>query len=147
MTAIVIGIGDEMAGDDGVGLAVARAVVARGLTAHACGDASLVLALAGSVRSFVLVDAVVGGGPPGTVIQLDPHALASGPTPLSSHGIGVAEAIALASVLYGEEAARRIAIVGIAIEPPIEPRRGLSDVVAAAVATAARLVAKLATRN
>jgi hydrogenase maturation protease len=92
----------------------------------------------------VLVDAVAGGGPPGTVMQLDPDALVDGPTPLSSHGIGIAEAIALARTLYSDAAVARLAIVGVAIERPAAHAIGLSPAVAAAVGPAAVLVAGLA---
>ena len=95
-------------------------------------------------RRVVVVDAVVGGGAPGAVMRLDARALAAGPTPLSSHGIGVAEAIELARTLYGEGAVARVEIVGVAIDRPAAGARiGLSPAVAAAVEPAARLAASL----
>jgi hydrogenase maturation protease len=106
-------------------------------------DASVLLPLLESGHRVVLVDAVAGGGPPGTVMQLDPAALGTGPTPLSSHGLGVAEAIALARRLYGDAAVARLAIVGIAIERPAAHAVGLSPAVAAAVDPAAALAAEL----
>lgn len=142
--AIVVGIGQLAAGDDGVGLAVARELAARGLAVREAADASVVLALLPAGHRIVLVDAVVGGGPPGTVLQLAPAALADGPAPLSSHGLGVAEAIGLARTLYGDAAVDRIAIVGIAIDRPAAHAVGLSPAVAAAVGPAAALAAALA---
>jgi hydrogenase maturation protease len=144
MTAVVVGIGAAAAGDDGVGLVVARLLARRGIAARESADASLVLALLEADRRVVLVDAVVGGGAPGSVTRLDVDALASGPTPLSSHGIGVAEAIALASSLYGAACLARIEIVGVAIARPTGPAIGLSPAVAAAVEPAAMLAAMLA---
>jgi hydrogenase maturation protease len=145
VTAVVVGIGQPAAGDDGVGLAVARALAARGAPVRESADASIVLALLEAGRRVVIVDAVVGGGAPGTVLRLDPGALASGPAPLSSHGIGVAEALELARTLYGEGAARGVAIVGISIDRPASSAIGLSPAVAAAVEPAAALAAALAT--
>jgi hydrogenase maturation protease len=142
--AVIVGIGQLAAGDDGVGLAVARALAARGLPVRESADASILLALLEAGHRVVLVDAVAGGGPPGTVMQLDPDALVGGPTPLSSHGISVAEAIALARTLYGDAAVARLAIVGIAIERPATHAVGLSPAVAAAASAAATLVAELA---
>ena len=141
--AVVVGIGQLAAGDDGVGLAVARALAARGHEVRESADASAVLALLEAARRVVIVDAVVGGGAPGAVLRLDPAALAAGPAPLSSHGIGVAEAIELARTLYGEGAAR-VAIVGVAIERPARAALGLSPAVAAAVEPAAALATALA---
>jgi hydrogenase maturation protease len=142
--AIIVGIGQLAAGDDGVGLAVARELAARGFAVRESADASLLLELLPAGHRVVVVDAVAGGGPPGTVMQLDPAALGTGPTPLSSHGIGVAEAIALARTLYSDAAVARLAIVGVAIERPAAHAIGLSPAVAAAVGPAAVLVAGLA---
>jgi len=144
MTAVVVGIGQLAAGDDGVGLAVARALAARGFETRESADASVVLALLEAERRVVLVDAVVDGGAPGSVIRLAVDALASGPTPLSSHGIGIAEAIELARTLYGAESVARVDIVGVAIARPTGAAFGLSPAVAAAVEPAAALAASLA---
>jgi hydrogenase maturation protease len=142
--AVIVGIGQLAAGDDGVGLAVARELAARGLPVRESADASILLVLLETGHRVVLVDAVAGGGPPGTVMQLDPDVLVDGPTPLSSHGIAVAEAVALARTLYGDAAVARLAIVGIAIERPPAHAVGLSPAVTASVSTAATLVAELA---
>ena len=144
MTAVIVGIGQLAAGDDGVGLAVARALAARGLETRETADASILLSLLEAERRVVVVDAVVNGGAPGSVIRLDVEALASGPTPLSSHGIGVAEALELARSLYGAHSVARVEIVGVAIARPTGAAFGLSPAVAAAVEPAAALAAALA---
>ena len=144
MTAVVVGIGQHAAGDDGVGLVVARALAARGIETRESADASVLLPLLEAGRRVVVVDAVTGGGAPGTVSRLDAGALASGPAPLSSHGIGVAEALALAHTLYGAACVARVEIVGVAIERPAGPVFGLSPAVAAAVEPAAALAEALA---
>jgi hydrogenase maturation protease len=94
----------------------------------------------------VLVDAVVGGGEPGSVLHLAAEAIASNPSPmpLSSHGIGVAEALELARTLYRTPIATRVEIVGVVIARPTGPGFGLSPAVAAAVEPAAALAAALA---
>lgn len=142
--AIVVGIGQLVAGDDGVGLAVARELAGRGVAVRESADASILLALLEAGHRVVVVDAVAGGGPPGSVIRLAPEALGSGPAPLSSHGLGVAEAIALARVLYGPRIVAELAIVGIAIDRPAVAAVGLSPAVAMAVGPAAALAAELA---
>jgi hydrogenase maturation protease len=142
--AIVLGIGQLAAGDDGVGLAVARELAARGVAVRESADASALLALLEAGHRVIVVDAVAGGGPPGSVMRLAPEALGSGPAPLSSHGLGVAEAIALARTLYGPRVVAELAIIGIAIERPSTHAVGLSPAVAAAVSPAAHLAADLA---
>jgi hydrogenase maturation protease len=142
--AIVVGIGQIAAGDDGVGLAVARELAGRGVAVRESADASIVLALLEAGHRVVVVDAVAGGGPPGSVIRIAPDTLGGGPSPLSSHGLGVAEAIALARMLYGSRVVAGLAIVGIAIDRPSTHAVGLSPAVASAVGPAAALVAELA---
>lgn len=137
LRSVVVGIGQAAAGDDGVGLTVARALGGRGLDVRESADASVVLTLLGDGAHVVLVDAVVGGGALGSVIELDPRALAQGPRPLSSHGLGVREAIELARALHGDDVLGRVAIVGIVIERAVRSSVGLSDAVAAAVGPAA----------
>lgn len=146
MSAIVVGIGQEAAGDDGVGLAIARLLAARGLEVRESADASIVLALAEAGHRVVIVDAVVadGSAAPGTVLRLEPGQLASAPQPLSSHGLGVAEAVELARTLYGEAALAGLAIVAVVIDRPVTTAIGLSPVVAAAIEPAAALAASLA---
>ncbi len=146
-TATVLGIGQAAAGDDAIGLVVARALAARGVTVRESADASVLLALLEDGQRVVVVDAVVGGGAPGSVMRLDASALAAGPPPLSSHGIGVAEAIELARTLYGDRAVSRLEIVGVAIDRPSSSAIGLSAAVAAAVEAAAALAAALAIKE
>lgn len=142
--AIVVGIGQLAAGDDAVGLIVARELARRGLAARESADASVLLTLLEAGHRIVVVDAVVGGGRAGAVIRLAAGALGGGPVPMSSHGLGVAEAIELARVLYGPQIVGAIALVGIVIERPARHAVGLSPAVAAAVGPAADLAADLA---
>lgn len=142
--AIVVGIGQLVAGDDGVGLAVARELAARGVAVRESADASILLGLFDAGHRIVLVDAVAGGGPPGSLLRISPDALDGGPSPLSSHGLGVAEALAIARMLYGTRAVAELAIIGIAIDRAHAHAVGLSPAVAAAVGPAADLAAELA---
>lgn len=142
--AVIVGIGQHAAGDDAVGLLVVRALAARGLEIRESADASILLTLLEAERRVVVVDAVVGGGPPGAVLRLDTGALAGGPAPLSSHGLGVADALELARTLYGDHIVANVAIVGVAIDRPTGSTIGLSPAVAAAVEPAATLVAAIA---
>lgn len=142
--ALVVGIGQEAAGDDGVGLLVARMVAAEGIAALESTDAAVLLALLAEGRALVVVDAVVGAGEAGAVLHLRPDDLAGAHTPISSHGIGVAEALALAGVLQGADALRAVEIVGVIVDGAPHLGSKLSAAVAAAVAPAAALAARLA---
>jgi hydrogenase maturation protease len=143
-SAVVVGIGQPRAGDDGVGIAVARALAARGIEVRESADAAILLSLLEERRRVVLVDAVVGGGEVGDVLHVGPEALALRGAPLSSHGVGVAQAIALSRALYGDEAARGVDVVAVVIERPRGLVEGLSPAVADAVPRAAELAARLA---
>ncbi|MEZ5540457.1 MAG: hydrogenase maturation protease [Pseudomonadota bacterium] len=153
MAVRVIGIGQPGAGDDFAGIAVVRALGAAGrlpagIGLHEIADpARLVDLLAGTARA-VLVDAIADGGEPGTVACLAPEALACLPrAPYSSHGIGVADAIALARVLAPDGDGPGIRIVAISIARPHGPGTTLSAPVAAAIPRAVACVRDLLTNE
>jgi len=101
----VIGIGNEYRRDDGVGIAVARAVKALAPAGvdvmERCGEGTDLIA-SWCDRGFVVaIDAVRSGAPAGTLYRFD---LATDLPPASvfrgtSHQIGLGEAIALGRVL------------------------------------------------
>lgn len=141
----VVGVGQRLAGDDGVGREVVERLRAQGIAATGVDDGAGLLNILVSGASRVLViDAVVGGGMPGTVRVLDRADLENGPRPVSSHGIGVPEAIEL-----GERfnPALQVILIGISIDPPNSLREGLSPKVAAAVDEAAKQVTSLIKRS
>lgn len=141
----VVGVGQRLAGDDGVGREVVERLRAKGISATGVDDGAGLLNILLSGASRVLViDAVVGGGMPGTVRVLERAELENGPRPVSSHGIGVSEAIDL-----GERfnPALKVVLIGISIEPPRSLREGLSPEVAAAVGEAAKRVTSLFERS
>jgi hydrogenase maturation protease len=110
----VIGVGSESPADD-AGLRVARALAAGPLPAHvavACCERplpDLLDALAGA-DAVIHVDAMRSGAAPGSVRRLSREELASRPA-TSSHGFGVARALALAEALRGS--LPHLAILGI----------------------------------
>ena len=143
----VIAIGQTAAGDDGVGYAVLDRLRAEGVPPdvelmRADEDAALVTLLE-TPGPVVIVDAVLGS-PPGRVVDLAPADLAAAALrPVSTHGIGVAQAIELARVVAGDQVAPSIRIVAITIERPAGYAHALSPAVAAAVAPAAARVRAL----
>ena len=140
----VVGVGQRLAGDDGVGREVVDRLRAQGISATGVDDgAGLLNVLVSGASRVLVIDAVVGGGMPGTVRVLDRTDLENGPRPVSSHGIGVSEAIEL-----GERfnPALEVILIGISIDPPSSLREGLSPKVAAAVDEAAKQVTNLIER-
>lgn len=102
---LVLGIGNPDRGDDAVGRLIARALRTRvpadvRIAEHDGGATALVAALQ-SARHAWLIDAARSGAPPGTVRRIDCSEtdldIPSGT--VSSHGFGVAAAIALARAL------------------------------------------------
>lgn len=154
MIARVVGTGRETAGDDGVGIAVVRACREGGpgpeakanpgdVEFVAIAEPSQLIPLLETPAPVVVVDAVFGP-PPGTVLVLEPEAFeAAGASPLSTHGMGVLEAIALARSLHGTAASPSIRIVGIGIARPQPYHHGLSPEVAAAVPRAVEAIRDL----
>ena len=113
----VIGVGNDLRGDDAAGPETVRRLRARavpGLEALACAadPQALLEAWAGAAR-VVVVDAMASGAPAGTVARFDAVA---GPLPIerfrgSTHGLGVAEAVELARALGRLPAS--LAVIGI----------------------------------
>lgn len=105
MKAVVIGVGNRLRGDDGVGLVVCDLLLAdppanteihgfEHVPAELCEHWD-------GATTVVLVDACVSGAEPGTVRRLDARAapLPADTLRLSTHGFGLAEAIELARSL------------------------------------------------
>ncbi|MEW6046729.1 MAG: hydrogenase maturation protease [Bacillota bacterium] len=151
----VIGVGNPFAGDDGAGIEVVRRLRAEGLDpeveAVEAGDATVVIDALQGVKKAVVVDAAVRQGPAGAVgdrryeagqvIRLTPEQLSrTGLTPLSTHGVGVADAIRLAQISSPRTVAGCIVVIAIVVERVRPFSRGLSPPVSAALDRAVRVV-------
>jgi hydrogenase maturation protease len=133
-SARIIGVGQAFAGDDGVGREVASRLREVGVDAAIVdGGSGLLNLLIDATSKVFVVDAVVGGGVPGSLRILSVDDLDRGPRPVSSHGLTVEHAIALARRFSPK---LDICIVGIAIEEPRQSHQGLSPDVAASVPNA-----------
>ena len=149
MAARIIGIGQAMAGDDGAGIAVVRRLCempsADGVEVMEIAEPSaLVPLLTDGASPVVLIDAMVDGGEPGRIVHLRSGAGAGRSRLLSSHGIGVQQAIDLAMTLNPDDFAQRVEIVAITIARPAAYGTGLSPEVARAVEQAAIEALRLA---
>jgi hydrogenase maturation protease len=130
--ALVIGLGNDQRSDDRSGLEVARALrprLAGKARVEECESEGIALLelWRGADRVFV-VDAVRSGAPPGTVHRLEPGDgfLPGLRTATSTHGLSLAEAVALARglgclphhlVVYGIEAGD--VGMGVTLTPPV----------------------------
>jgi len=134
---VVIGVGNQLRGDDAAGLAAVAQLRTRKLAESITiamheGEAIALHELWDGADALVLVDTVSSGAAPGTVHRIDasgaalPAALQRG----SSHAIGVADAIELARVLG--TLPRRVIVYGIE-GAGFELGAALSDDVAAAL--------------
>jgi hydrogenase maturation protease len=140
----VIGVGNEWRGDDAAGLLVARRLQAElrpQVEIVECrGTMTAVLEAWKGAAGVIVVDAVVTGGAPGTIYRFDAH---GGGMPLefsrspSSHGLGVAEALALGHLF--QELPPRLIIYGIEGKS-FGPGQEVSLEVVAAIPEAARRI-------
>lgn len=151
MRALLIALGQLAAGDDGAGpLALERARERiRELDAPPdveltqAGDATRLLDLLRTPARVVILDAVIKS-PAGEVLELDPAALAEQSlASVSSHGLSVGQAIALARELDGDALSRDIHIIAITIDRPPGYSVALSPAVASAVERAAEIALRL----
>jgi len=104
---LVVGIGNTDRGDDAVGVVAVQRLLARwggaaprGVLVRTCeGDPLGLVDGWRDARQLVLVDATAPAGAPGTVRRLTSIDALRSAAPSSSHGLGLAEAIALAASL------------------------------------------------
>ena len=98
-STVVVGLGQPFAGDDGVGPAVVAALgpCPAHVTLWSTSNALDLTDVMQHAQRVVVVDAALDAGPPGTVRVLDEGALMAGETrPVSSHAVGVRDAVMLA---------------------------------------------------
>jgi hydrogenase maturation protease len=133
---LVLGVGNEYRGDDGVGRRVARALRERAPSTltilEATGEGTPLLESWKGADVVIIIDAVASGAPPGTIHRLDAraHPLPAGFLHTSTHAFGVAQAVELARAL--EQLPPRLVIYGIEGKS-FAPNTGLSPEVAEAV--------------
>ncbi len=123
MRIAVIGIGQDLRGDDAAGLEIVRrwqreyaeTASLPEIQVQATDTSGLALLdLFDGMDAAVLVDAVRSQAEPGTLHRLDPDQLSSATLDSqSSHGWGVAEALQLSCTLEPSLKERRLRLVGI----------------------------------
>lgn len=146
MKASVIGFGQPNVGDDGVGIAVLKELRSRlddSVKLQESQDATILIDALRENTHVVIVDAVIDGAQPGSVKILTEDQIVDGClSPLSTHIVGVPQAIALARALAEKEIAH-LTIVGISIETPKKIGHHLSLAVKNAIPRAVETVRTL----
>jgi hydrogenase maturation protease len=137
---LIVGIGNVLMGDEGVGVHVARRLDADGLPAHVdvldggTGGLHLLEPLQ-RADTVILIDATVDGAPPGTVRRLRPRFSKDYPRTLTAHDIGLKD---LLDAMYVLGDAPDVTLLAVSIEHPQTLGTELSPAVAAAVPGLAR---------
>lgn len=138
---VVLGIGNTLMGDDGVGAAVVRRLAETGCDAvlleRPTADLGLLRLFRSGARIFV-VDAVACGGPPGAIFRFTPDQ--AGITTLRSnntHGMGVGFLVANARLAGGRP---DVTVFGVQVDSIMPDADRLTPVVNAAVDDVAALI-------
>jgi hydrogenase maturation protease len=147
---LVIGLGNDLRGDDGAGLRVVRRLQGRVPETvrliEALPDAVALLDLWEGADEVVVIDAMRSGAPAGTVATVDigsgrEDSRLVGEPSTSSHAVGLAEAVALARAL--DRLPPRLRIHGIEASTLVHGAPLSEAVARAADALADHLVAEL----
>lgn len=141
---VIIGMGNPLLTDDGVGIVVAQAVADRfgsGLMTvielHT-GGIRLMEAMAG-FRRAVIVDAMVSGATPGTVVRFDANNFVTTKNSYSSHDTDFATAVTVGKLL-GVALPEQISFWGIEVAECGTFSQTLTSEVAAAVPRAVEMI-------
>jgi hydrogenase maturation protease len=143
---LVLGLGNLIMGDEGVGVHVVRAIEKHTLPDGVeCLDGGtggfILLEPLESAGRIILIDAAADGNPPGTVTRTTPRFSSDYPPTLTAHDIGVKD---LLDAFYMQGGSREVVLYAIAIDPRQSISMELSPVTAQAAQEAEqRILAEL----
>jgi hydrogenase maturation protease len=139
---LVLGIGNLLMGDEGVGVEVARRLLGQpippGVEILDGGTGSFVLLepMRRAAR-IILIDAALDATPPGTIRRLTPRFSRDYPRSLTAHDIGLKDLLD-AFHLLGDPP--EVVLFAVSVKPPVEPGLDLTPVVASVVPELVRQV-------
>jgi hydrogenase maturation protease len=144
---LILSLGNELLGDDAVGLLAGRRVAERAGPRAAHAEACLatidLLPLVAGRDRLVVVDAYVSlTDPPGTRLRTRPEACPPGFSYRSFHALPFAEMLALGTAL-GYDLPAEVVIHGLCVSEPLTLGEGLSPAVAAAWPSWAQEIARV----
>ena len=119
MKTLVLGIGNILMGDEGIGVYAGRALEQHKLPANVecldggTGGFTLLEPLEDADR-IILIDAAADGNPPGTVTRTTPQFSRDYPPTLTAHDVGVKD---LLDVFYMQGGNRAVVLYAITIDP------------------------------
>jgi len=139
---LILGIGNVLMGDEGVGVEVARRLLdgplPEGVECLDGGTGSFaLLEPMGRAGRIVLVDAALDDGPAGAVRRLTPRFSKDYPRTLTAHDIGLKDLLD-AFHLLGDPP--EVVLYAVTVRPPADPVLGLTPPVEAAVPELVRRV-------
>jgi hydrogenase maturation protease len=146
---LVLGLGNVIMGDEGVGVHVVRALEQHPLPANVeCLDGGTggftLLEPLQSAGHIILIDAAADGNPPGTVTRTTPKFSRDYPPTLTAHDIGVKD---LLDVFYIQGGGPEVVLYAITIDPKQPISMELSPAIAKAAEVAlAEILAELGSR-
>lgn len=142
---IIVGLGNPIMSDDGIGLKVSQALHERlpqydlDLT---CSNGFDIVDRIGGYRTAVIIDSMVTGAhPPGTVLRLDLDAAPVTVRSSDAHGVGFSEAIRVAAAI-GATMPAVVLVYGIEVTDPFRVGDRIAPDVLARVAAIAGEVAE-----
>ena len=139
---LVLGLGNVIMGDEGVGVHVVRALEKHSLPANVeCLDGGtggfILLEPLQNAGHIILIDATDDGNPPGTVTRTVPRFSADYPPTLTAHDIGVKD---LLDAFYMQSGEREVVLYAISIDPKQPISMELSPALAASAEEAVRRI-------
>ena len=147
---LVLGLGNVIMGDEGVGVHVVRALEQHPLPDNVeCLDGGTggftLLEPLQSAGHIILIDAAADGNPPGTVTRTTPKFSRDYPPTLTAHDIGVKD---LLDVFYIQGGGPEVVLYAITIDPKQPISMELSPAIAKAAEVAlAEILAELGSNS
>lgn len=144
---LVLGLGNVLMSDEGVGVYVVRALEKRALPANVeCLDGGtggfILLDPMQQADHIVMIDAAADGNPVGTVTRTVPRFSRDYPPTLTAHDVGIKD---LLDLFYMLDGGREVVLYAITIDPRQPISMNLSpEITVAANAAIERIVAELA---
>jgi len=134
-SVLVLGIGNVLMGDEGIGVHVVNRLQELDLPDHlTCLDGGTggfaLLGAMGEARRIVMIDATIDGAPSGSVRRLCPRFSRDYPRTLTAHDIGLKD---LLDVLYLTDSAPDVTLFAVSIEALQEVGAPLSSELSARV--------------
>jgi len=139
---LVLGLGNVLMGDEGVGVHVVRALERQPMPEHVeCLDGGtggfILLEPLEDAGRVILIDAAADGNLPGTVTRTTPRFSRDYPPTLTAHDVGVKD---LLDVFYMMGGDHEVVLYAIAIDPRQPIRMSLSEVGKSAADEAVRRI-------